>query len=211
MIYSVPALIMGVAVLGNLFSKEFNWSSSDFLIAGIEDREDADLRGWDQLYTIDSRLTSSGRWWNRNYDFPCPLAGHDHELSTCKDFYQMTPKDRQVDCQGKICKTCIKAGGKCLGSNGKCTSKVPMETLCKGCVAYCAKNRLSPHNLLFCTSNHPAHMKPSMENLQKIFDKYFGRPWGRPDSSEQVRSGTFTCTQTRPKKKRTGSATVVIS
>jgi uncharacterized membrane protein YjjP (DUF1212 family) len=34
-IYSVPALIMGVAVLGNLFSKEFNWSSSDFLIAGI--------------------------------------------------------------------------------------------------------------------------------------------------------------------------------
>lgn len=35
MIYSVPALIMGVAVLGNLFSKEFNWSSSDFLIAGI--------------------------------------------------------------------------------------------------------------------------------------------------------------------------------
>lgn len=35
MIYSVPALIMGIAVLGNLFFKEFNWSSSDFLIAGI--------------------------------------------------------------------------------------------------------------------------------------------------------------------------------
>ncbi|MFL9835077.1 hypothetical protein [Chryseobacterium terrae] len=35
MIYSVPAILMGFAVLGNLFSKEFNWSSSDFLIAGI--------------------------------------------------------------------------------------------------------------------------------------------------------------------------------
>ena len=35
MIYSVPALLMGFAVLGNLFSKEFDWSSSDFLIAGI--------------------------------------------------------------------------------------------------------------------------------------------------------------------------------
>lgn len=34
-IYSVVALLIGVAVLGNLFSKEFNWSSSDFLIAGI--------------------------------------------------------------------------------------------------------------------------------------------------------------------------------
>ncbi|MEG2079048.1 hypothetical protein [Chryseobacterium sp.] len=34
-IYSVVALLIGVAVVGNLFSKEFNWSSSDFLIAGI--------------------------------------------------------------------------------------------------------------------------------------------------------------------------------
>ena len=33
-------------------------------------KQGADLRSWDQLYTIDSRLTSSGRWWNRNYDFP---------------------------------------------------------------------------------------------------------------------------------------------
>lgn len=35
LIYSVPALVMSVAVLGNLFSKEFNWSASDFIIAGI--------------------------------------------------------------------------------------------------------------------------------------------------------------------------------
>lgn len=35
MIYFVPTLIMVFAVLGNLFSKEFNWSPADFLIAGI--------------------------------------------------------------------------------------------------------------------------------------------------------------------------------
>ncbi|SIQ43868.1 hypothetical protein [Chryseobacterium indoltheticum] len=35
MIYSLPALILVFAVLGNLFSKEFNWSPSDFLIGGI--------------------------------------------------------------------------------------------------------------------------------------------------------------------------------
>lgn len=34
-IYAVPAILMGFAVLGNLFSKEFSWSSSDFLIAGV--------------------------------------------------------------------------------------------------------------------------------------------------------------------------------
>lgn len=35
MIYSLPALILVFAVLGNLFSKEFNWSPADFLIASI--------------------------------------------------------------------------------------------------------------------------------------------------------------------------------
>lgn len=35
MIYSLPALILVFAVLGNLFSKEFNWSPADFFIAGI--------------------------------------------------------------------------------------------------------------------------------------------------------------------------------
>lgn len=35
MIYFVPTLIMVFAVIGNLFSKEFNWSPADFLIAGI--------------------------------------------------------------------------------------------------------------------------------------------------------------------------------
>lgn len=34
-IYAVPAILMGIAVLGNLFSKEFSWSSFDFLIAGV--------------------------------------------------------------------------------------------------------------------------------------------------------------------------------
>lgn len=34
-IYAVPAILMGIAVLGNLFSKEFSWSPSDFLIAGV--------------------------------------------------------------------------------------------------------------------------------------------------------------------------------
>lgn len=35
MIYALPALVLGIAVLGNLFSKEFNWSPSDFGIAAV--------------------------------------------------------------------------------------------------------------------------------------------------------------------------------
>ena len=79
-------------------------------VVDSEDIEDSNTRRWDQLYVVDNRLTSSGRWWKRDFPFPCPLAGHDHDLSTCKEFHKMTPKERQVECQGRICKTCLKAG-----------------------------------------------------------------------------------------------------
>ena len=32
-------------------------------VVDSEDREDSDTRSWDQLYVVDNRLTSSGRWW----------------------------------------------------------------------------------------------------------------------------------------------------
>ena len=150
-------------------------------------KEDGEPGHLDWVYSIDSRLTTSGRWWNRSFQFPCPLAGHDHELSSFKDFFQMSPKERQDKSKGKICKTCFKVGGDCLGPNGKCSTDVPVDILCKGCVAYCARGRLSPHNLLFCSSKHSTHAKPSKENLPKIFEKYFGRPWGQTDSTEQIR------------------------
>lgn len=34
-IYALPLALLSIPLLGNLFSKEVNWSPSDFLIAGI--------------------------------------------------------------------------------------------------------------------------------------------------------------------------------
>ncbi|WP_343687209.1 hypothetical protein [Chryseobacterium gleum] len=34
-IYALPVALLSIPLLGNLFSKEVNWSPSDFLIAGI--------------------------------------------------------------------------------------------------------------------------------------------------------------------------------
>ena len=34
-IYAVPAVLFCIPVLGNFFSKEFNWSASDFVIAAV--------------------------------------------------------------------------------------------------------------------------------------------------------------------------------
>ena len=63
-VFKWPCIYISINVLYNLY----------YLRTGL------DLRSLDQLYMIDSRLTSSGRWWNRNYDFPCPLAGWTRSL-----------------------------------------------------------------------------------------------------------------------------------
>lgn len=34
-IYALPLALLSIPLVGNLFSKEVNWSGSDFLIAGI--------------------------------------------------------------------------------------------------------------------------------------------------------------------------------
>lgn len=34
-IYAFPLALLSIPLLGNLFSKEVNWSGSDFLIAGV--------------------------------------------------------------------------------------------------------------------------------------------------------------------------------
>ena len=73
-------------------------------------------------------------------------------------------------------------------------TRVPMNMLCTGCVAFTKGKRLT-HNLLFCNSKHPAHNKPQRGELTKILEKYFGCPIGQNASMDQVRSRTFTCTR----------------
>ncbi|MBO9694474.1 MAG: hypothetical protein J7550_22800 [Chryseobacterium sp.] len=34
-IYALPLVLLSIPLVGNLFSKEVNWSGSDFLIAGV--------------------------------------------------------------------------------------------------------------------------------------------------------------------------------
>ena len=77
------------------------------------DNENGENIQIDHVYCMDSWLKSSGRWWNRDRRFPCPIEGQEHELTTCEPFFQMTPKERQERSRGRICKTCFKPGGEC--------------------------------------------------------------------------------------------------
>ena len=47
-------------------------------------------KNMDHVYRIDSRLVKSGKWWNNNFKYPCPVDSHSHELYQCG----MTPKEQ---------------------------------------------------------------------------------------------------------------------
>ena len=104
----------------------------------------------------------------------------------------MTPKERQENSRGRICKTYFKPGGI---KDAKCGTRVPKNMLCSGCVAFTNGKRFSPHNVLFCSSKHPAHNKPQRGELMKVLEKYFGCLIGPEAPMDQIRSGTFTCSQ----------------
>ena len=113
-------------------------------VVDSRDNEGGEAVQIDHVYSVDSRLKSSGRWWNRSLRFPCPIEGHKHELTSCEVFFQLTPKERQEKSRGRICKTCFKPGGDCLIKDAKCGTAVPMNMLCTGCVAFTKGKRFSP-------------------------------------------------------------------
>ena len=93
-------------------------------------------RELDQVYPIDSRLMKSGKWWNANLKYPCPVESHNHKLYQCGVFMGMTPKERHDKLKGRTCKTCLKPRGSCITKEKRCSTKLPKGFACEGCIQY---------------------------------------------------------------------------
>ena len=68
----------------------------------------------DHVYSVDSRLKSSGRLWDRNFRFPSPLLGHEHELTSCDDFFSINPEGEAGEIQGKDMQNVLQSRGRLL-------------------------------------------------------------------------------------------------
>ena len=51
---------------------------------------------------------SNPKWYRAGLKFPCPLTNHQHEMSTCAEFFSLSPGDRWNKMEkGKICYACL--------------------------------------------------------------------------------------------------------
>ena len=121
----------------------------------IEVRADSRDKSRDLLYRIDARFMKSGKWWDPSLKFPCLVDSHSHKLYQCVSFLGMTRKERHERLKGRISRTCLKPRGICVTKGKKCGSKVTKGLICDCCVQYIQGKNLSPHNILYCTSDRP--------------------------------------------------------
>ena len=93
----------------------------------------------------------------------------------------------------RICRTCLKPGGVCLTKDKRCSTKVPKSLVCDGCAQYTQGRKLSPHNVLYCTSAQPAHTRPPKSEFYQTMQDYFGEKVAGKITLETVCYGVFLC------------------
>ena len=116
------------------------------------------------------------KWYQAGLKFPCPIKNHQHEISTCGDFFAFSPVERwaKMD-KGKICYTCISPKDQCSSKRCGFESRVPESLKCQGCAPWAKANQLGPLNILFCRKREHANQRAPFQEMKKDMEKYLGK------------------------------------
>lgn len=115
------------------------------------------------------------QWWRNDLKFPCPMKGHEHELSTCAEFFQQTPTQRRLEPKRtgrRICWCCLRPTAVCKKS---CVGNVAISQVlqCPGCAEIAGKTgNMAPLTVFFCSKPEHDKLKPNAGVLCKELKKY---------------------------------------
>ena len=100
-------------------------------------------------------------WYNSIYKHPCPINKHDHEIGTCRKFFDLDPKSRRYVMGKKSCVSCFGPRDKC-GDICPNLKRIPVRLICQECSNLAATFNKSPYNILVC--NNSEHSKVSRDD-----------------------------------------------
>ena len=121
--------------------------------------------------------TFSKNWWSEGVKFPCPIIGHDHELSNCKEFFQLSPAQRRSIAkrtERRLCWCCLRPTRICKKQCNYARSSRSDILKCQGCIKVASSRGLTPLNVLFCVKHEHNTMKPSSFALMSALRDYLG-------------------------------------
>ena len=114
------------------------------------------------------------------------ISGHNHSVSQCSKFLNLTTQERVEQRKNfiyKHCAVCLQSSLSCHG--GQCINikTVPKILLCKGCKSMHKLNPERPcYSVLFCLTK--SHGKPPDFEILKGLEKYI--PGFKPNVGQRV-------------------------
>ena len=119
---------------------------------------------------------SNPKWYRAGLKFPCPLTNHQHEMSTCAEFFSLSPGDRWNKMEkGKICYACLAPKDVCVNRRCSFEAKVPESLKCQGCASWAQSKNLAPLSVLFCRRKEHAELRSPFPELKKDLESYIGK------------------------------------
>ena len=114
------------------------------------------------------------QWWKNGLSFPCPLASHEHELSSCTEFWSMTPTQRRKDALSnsrKLCFSCLKPWSLC---KKRCVQDVRVTDVikCADCSDAAKGKDYPPMSVLYCYNPDHQAKRPKAAELFRDLKRY---------------------------------------
>jgi hypothetical protein len=144
----------------------------------IESDDEAGFSRVTLTATAQNNKPKAQKWWTNGLKFPCPMNGHDHELSTCEGYFALTPKERRLipkralTRHRRICWSCLRPTDTC---NKACMRNPAVTDVlkCQGCTEYANANNIPALSPLYCLNPDHNDIKPQPAHFLKELKKYF--------------------------------------
>ena len=108
-----------------------------------------------------------------SYRFPCIIAGHDHSLDQCEEFFKISPKERiqsKRKYKFRFCTLCLQSSERCQWSKCSNVKTLPDAIKCKDCKALSKKKNRPWFSVFFCLTEK--HFKPSYAEISNALRNY---------------------------------------
>ena len=116
------------------------------------------------------------KWYRADLKFPCPLSNHQHEMSTCAEFFSLSPGDRLNKMEkGRICYSCMAPKDVCVNRRCSFEAKIPESLKCQGCAVWAQPKNLAPLSVFFCRKKEHATLRAPFNEMKRDLEQYLGK------------------------------------
>ena len=111
------------------------------------------------------------------FKFPCLLTNHKHEVSTCAEFFNLSPKDRwkNIEKDDRMCFSCLKPRSICKSRRCNNVAIVPDILKCAVCASWAVSKGLAPFSIFVCKQKQHRDSRSPLAELKKELEKYIGK------------------------------------